>query len=108
MGLVVALDFNWTCDVSGNVEKTIASPLLGQVLDFKTKPGTPAPTALYDVTIEDENGIDVLNAKGADRSATLGETVKIDHAVNSASFVFKVANAGISKQGFAQLLIRWG
>ena len=100
--------FTWTCDATGVVETHIAQPLVGALLTLKTKPGTPAPTDLYDITVEDNNAIDILGGKGADRSATVGQSVAVDFHVDAPNFVIKIANAGISKQGFFELVVRWG
>jgi hypothetical protein len=41
----------------------------------QTKPGTTAPTALYDITLIDANGYDIMGGLLNNRSATLAETV---------------------------------
>ena len=42
---------------------------------METHPGPTAPTALYDITITDDGGFDMLGGAGADRSATVTERV---------------------------------
>ncbi len=42
---------------------------------METNPGTTAPTALYDVTLTDDGGYDLLGGAGANRSATVTERV---------------------------------
>jgi len=45
----------------------------GYVYMAVTDPGTPAPTASYDITITDANGADIMGGVLADRSATATE-----------------------------------
>ena len=39
-----------------------------------TNPGTPAPTANYDITLTDEDGIDLLDGAGANRHTSNSES----------------------------------
>ncbi len=114
LGIISRIDIDWTSHAStGLVELAVSQEINGILLALITDPdGGAAPDALYDVTILDDKGIDILLGKGADRSATLVESVPLDlntgqpRPTATTSFTFKVANAGNSKQGFVQLLFR--
>ncbi len=45
----------------------------GTIIGVTSKPGSPAPTALWDMVLTDEFGKDLFKGLGADRSATLIE-----------------------------------
>lgn len=104
----------WGSDGSGNVNghqsdlATLSGGLLTQarVLPFA---GPLAPTALYDVTLTDANGIDFLGGLGANLSATVGRyilpTVRM-YRDDAVAIDFVVTNAGASKFGLVSLYFR--
>lgn len=71
----------WTADAAdGSVPNTAliepdggGSNINAFVVLAVTDPGTPAPTASYDVTLEDAAGVDIMGGALTDRSATLSE-----------------------------------
>ena len=75
-----------------------------------TVPGAAgaAPTALYDLTITDEDGVDVLLGAGANRSASATEQVAASSlgVVAGDRLTLTVAAAGDSKSGTVHLYIR--
>lgn len=77
----------WTCtgDASDGTFPATTSNFRGNNIDgyvymVVTDPGTPSPTASYDITITDASGVDIMGGELADRSATASEQVvpKID------------------------------
>jgi len=72
--------------------------------------GVAPPTASWDLTIKDEDGVDVLCGNGADRDA--GGTGAVEQvfpcpgtvSVNS-KLTFAVSNAGASKKAIVRLYI---
>jgi hypothetical protein len=67
---VVTISF--TAHTDGTVTATqSADKLYGYIALVVVDPGSPAPQALYDVTITDETGIDVMGGALADLSATV-------------------------------------
>lgn len=88
-GNVCVLTAAWTAHTDGNftavdVSATHLATLEGYLLFLmRTDPGSPAPTALYDITFTDAHG-DILGGMGANRSATATESVvpKIDGTNN--------------------------
>ncbi len=50
---------DWIADASGDADVTL-DKISGQLIKAVTDPGTPAPTANYDIALTDEEGIDLL------------------------------------------------
>ena len=78
---VYYVDIAWTASSSdGSVPDTafntaVMNKIEGSYLFLiKTIPGTTAPTANYDITLVDSDGLDVLQGAGNNRSATVIET----------------------------------
>lgn len=61
----------------GSFPDTVLPALEGTLRALATAPGSTQPTALYDITIVDQYGHDVLEGVGANRSATVSEKVPI-------------------------------
>lgn len=110
-GSVRKILIDWTSDdTTGDVTATTRK-ISGELLKAVTDPGATAPTTLYDVTITDAEGANVLancHDDLADRSATATETV--DFFLTGAANVgarpvvcdvlsVAVTNAGNSKEG---------
>jgi hypothetical protein len=88
---VDVLTFTWTADAAdGSVPATasnvnVTGPnnypnknrnyAIGCAYMVVTNPGTTAPTADYDITLTDADGVDIMGDTLADRSATLSEQV---------------------------------
>ena len=53
----------------------IPGGIAGHLMDMITDPGSPSPTALYDITVT-QDGRDLLGGYGADRSATVTESIR--------------------------------
>lgn len=110
-GLTVKLiKFDWTAHTDGAVTGVATTgAYTGKVEMFVTDPdaGT-APTILYDITVTDDQGVDVLAGAGANRSATVVETVVSSSlgAVVGSTLTFAAANAGSGGKGVAWLYIR--
>lgn len=117
---VKCLILAWTCSAGGAVSGTAtARKISGVILRVTTIPAD-GPTDNYDVTLEDEDGIDVLQGFGADRDTTNAETftplvsttlvgnpvaMGTPVAVNS-TLELIVANAGASKSGTVRVYYR--
>lgn len=81
---VLKLTFSWTGgtgDDAGTVPATdISAAIAARIAGMKaimavTVPGSTAPTASYDITITDENDVDIFGGALANRSASAGEQV---------------------------------
>lgn len=69
-----------TCDSSGALSGNQIllngrTPDSGFLMLVRTIPGTPAPVS-YNLTLLGDRSIDILDGKGASRSATAGERIK--------------------------------
>ena len=113
---VITVD--WTADsADGSVPNTdlvaavealgdvpVAFRLEGWIEKIVTNPGTPAPTADYDITLEDPEGVDVLGGAGADRSDTdaeqavplVGSTKMPAFIAGVSSLTFKLAGNSVN------------
>lgn len=98
----------WVADGAGDVTGTSNCdvPINGYLYMVVTEPGTGTPpTTLYDITISDSDGADVVEGYLADRSATLSEQVSpYIGGVPMARFVrgslsIVVSNAGAGGEG---------
>jgi hypothetical protein len=102
IGDVQKVKFVWVSDdTTGAATGATTFETCGALMRMTTFPGT-TPTALYDITVKDEDGVDILNGLGADRSATLTENkAQSDGLLFTAatSLTLAVANAGNSKGG---------
>ena len=78
-GSVGILTFSVVADsTDGTVlDHVITKKIAGRLLALETKPGATAPTTLYDITVTDADGHDVIEGVGADRSATATEKAVI-------------------------------
>ena len=97
--------FDWLRDASGDVNGVLSIPLSGIIHRVTIVPdgGGTAPTALYDVVLNDVEGVDILNGKGANLSATV--TTSVSPAFTGGNLAFDdqldlvVSNAGNAKGG---------
>lgn len=100
----------WVCDAAGTVSAQTAVPLLGRrIVRVTIVPATVAsgiqPTDLYDATLLDEYGSDLLNIDGSAKGTNLSNVNALTLVVNptfplSASTVtLGVTNAGNAKGG---------
>ena len=63
-------------DGDGSVDSKVSlDPIHGFITRVVTNPGTPAPTADYDITLSDKDAVDVLGGAGADRAAASSEQI---------------------------------
>lgn len=104
-----AFSWAWTSDSSGDVSGVLTSAnITGKPQRLVTIPdGTDAPTDDYDITILDDNGVDILATQGANRDTANTERVQslaatpFDYFIGTLELV--VANAGNAKKGVAIL-----
>lgn len=100
----------WTASAGGAVSGNPVTIRRGVIEAVKIVPSTvTAPTALYDVTLVDTDGVDVLNGLGADQSATLGKYFSFLPALTfdgSQTLDLVVANAGNAGKGAVIVWVR--
>ena len=102
--------WTWTCSSAGAVSETSTYRYNGSVQAMVSTPGTSddAPTAAYDITATDADGVDILFGLGADRSATATEYKKASDGlgfIKSSPITFSVASAGDVATGTVWLYI---
>lgn len=109
MSHVKKIKFDWTSAADGTATGTTVLPYSGKLERLVTIPSsTAAPTALYDIVINDEDNTDALMGGGADRSATAKEQVAASSLgiVANDRLSISVTNAGAAKSGTAILYIK--
>lgn len=68
---VEIITVSWTGDASdGTVPATSLGMVIGELERIVTDPGSTAPSANYDITVTDEDSVDVLGGAGANRHTT--------------------------------------
>jgi hypothetical protein len=105
------VSWDWLCTDLGVVSSAASGWYCGKIVkvSLASDSGGTAPTNLYDVTIEDGDGLDVLSGEGAD--VTAAATVYINDPtkmlwVRSGTLTLKVAHAGDAKGGVVTMLIQ--
>lgn len=116
-------EYKWSWvsdDAAGSVvDLGTLNNVCGTVVGFRAVPsgGGTAPSDLYDVTINDENGVDVLQGVGANlpqvASGVGNYQVPITNAgsggavyLRNATLKLNITNAGNSKEGDLYLYVR--
>ncbi len=74
-GSVKIYTLDWTAKSDGTWDCTLS--LSGYIMMVDTDPGSTAPTASYDLTYTDSQGIDILDGLLANRHTSTSERVKI-------------------------------
>lgn len=119
---LLEIEVDWTSSTGGAsttstadnnfMTQTISEIIKGRyAIECQTVPHATAPTASYDIVINDHNSEDIMDGGLANRSATASESVF--PAANSVNAVvpitgdlsFVVSNAGDTKRGKIRLLI---
>lgn len=110
---------DWVSDSTGGTVSQSIGRISGSIIALETNPDdSAAPSDNYDITLEDEQGLDVLLGLGADRHTTTTQKVQIlaELTINSNTYAshppvcddltFKIAAAGNSKKGRAIIYYR--
>ena len=110
-GSMKQIKCEWTADSTAEISVQTTNVYDGKVELLVTVPGTPAPDPNWDLTVEDENGLDVLNGSGANRSATATQYVQSSSlgAVAQDKLTFNIGNVDVGlpySQGVVYLYIR--
>ena len=107
-GSLYELNFNWTSDASGDSVATSDWSINGYICKVITNPGPTAPTADYDITLTNEDGVDVVHGVLADRHTTTSEEIIPVPGDNATVYgcsiaigriTLNVSNAGNAKNG---------
>lgn len=117
---VMKIMLAWTCTAGGAVSGNYTDYVSGELLRVVFIPGGGgnAPTNLYDIVLNDENGLDILAGQGANLSSTVTTNVIPGVPVKDGTSTFtgavslddklelQVSNAGASKTGTVILYVR--
>ena len=105
------VQWSWTSDASGDVSGTDTKILSGVALRFAANPGSTAPTDDYDITILDDDSIDIaggvltsLDTSTSEQVLTGGDAK--DGAAFMGALSLVVANAGNAKEGVLRMYYR--
>ena len=98
------VQWDWTSDGSGDVSGTDTKVIAGVPLRFATNPSATAPSANYDLVVNDADGIDLAAGNLANRHTSTSEQfIPGGDADPGAAFngalSLVVSNAGDSKIG---------
>lgn len=108
---VVLISYAFTTDADGDASEATAT-VNGRINRIVTNPasGDDQPTTNWDLTILDEDGIDILGGSGADRDA--GNAAASEQAAPSvaglgvqSTLTFTVAHGGDTKKGVVNLYL---
>ena len=105
---------DWLSDASGDVNTNTFDIAMGYIIAIKFTPdgGGTAPTALYDVTLDDSDAYDLAGALGANLSATVpSRSVPLVNTYGALFFEggtcdLVVTNAGNAKGGIVELWVQ--
>lgn len=112
------ITFTWEADASGNASGFLTNVLSGTIVRVTTNPAADAPSDDYDVVLLDEDGLDVLAGRGANRdtsnsehfcpalSFSDGTTTGIAPIVVEGKLELQVSNAGNANDGSLVLYLR--
>lgn len=104
------VQWDWLSDASGDADLATTGYYTGRVVwaAFDPDSGGTQPTNLYDVTVTDGDGYDVLNGGGANLSNAANVYKAIEDKLGSVHYsllTLTVSNAGNADGGIVTLLI---
>jgi hypothetical protein len=109
-GGVTLYTLAWTSTAGGGVSGNAFSVRRGRILQVKFMPNTAGtqPTDLYDITLVDEESIDLLNGQAANLSNATGLYLQFNPPLwhdETQDLDLVVANAGAAKTGTVYLWV---
>ena len=106
---VSLITFAWTSASTGAADDTTDTSINAEILAVVLVPGTStnAPSDLYDVTLKDSAGVDLLLGQGADLSNADTIVLKSNLLpVPGNPLILGVTNAGDTKKGTVYVYLR--
>jgi hypothetical protein len=116
LGSIERIQADWTSAVGGGQTQTI--DVSGIICRVTTNPGSTAPTDNYDLTLVDEDGLDLFAGQGADRDTTNSEsfcpgvplkdgtTTSVVPVAHVGVATLTIANAGDAKVGKVLIFVK--
>jgi len=97
--------YNWTSDGSGDATVSIVNIKNRRLRSVKTVPGTGV--SAYSVTLIDEDGLDLFDSEGLNRSATVAEAFYADTDIfmPDQELTLTISGAGDTKTGTVYLRV---
>lgn len=113
-GGLVKYSVAWLSDASGNVSANTFDMMAGELMQVGYIPdaGGTQPTDLYDATLTDPNGVDILTGTGANLSnatktvAVPAVSTYFRRTLEAGTYTPVIANGGNAKGGTIVLLVR--
>lgn len=108
---IKSITWTWTSDASGDVSGTDTKYIAGEALRWVTNPGAAAPTANYDIVVNDVDGVDIAAGVLANRHTTTSEQAypaAATYHVFDGPLSLVVSNAGNAKAGTLTMYYRSG
>ena len=110
-GGVTKYSIAWTSDASGDVSGNAFNVKAGRLLVLHIMPNTGAtqPTDLYDMTLDDADAVDLVDALGANLSNSTGKIYQWSPALyfdGTDQIDLVISNAGNAKTGVIELLVQ--
>jgi hypothetical protein len=106
---ISSVTWAWTSDASGDVNGTDTVSISAEAVRWVTNPGTAAPTASYDIVVNDSDAADVSAGVLANRHTSNTEqaypAADTYHAVDG-PLSLVVTNAGSAKTGTLTMYYR--
>jgi len=100
---IARIKFVFTAHTDGTATGETEGKYTGLVTYVANKPGSTAPTTLWDFQVQDDDDFDVLGLAGTDRSATAAEYLSFGSdglgAVFDSKLTLEVSGAGSGGQG---------
>ena len=76
LGGIHKLEISWTAHTDGTYTSFPTRAINGVIMGVLTDPGSTAPQTLYDITLKNTYGLDIMGGALADRSATVTEYIE--------------------------------
>lgn len=106
IGPIEEVIFVWTSSGAGAADATSTYAYNGEVVEVQIVPGATTPTDLYDVTVTDNNSVDLLYGQGANVSNASTVVVKGAALVSNSKLTLGITNAGSAKDGTVIVHVR--
>ena len=100
----------WTTSVTGEAYAWTTHKYEGELLAYVAEPGLgeASPSVNYDIALENEYGIDLLNGQGYNRTQAATDTIRSTTfvPVHKSKLKLTVSNAGATNAGTAYFYIK--
>ena len=97
----------WTSATGGGLAQDFHMD--GAIVRVVTNPGATAPTDNYDITLVDDDGVDIIAGELANRDTSTSEQlIPTNTPFHYGTVAFTIAAAGDEKTGTCTLYVAWG